>query len=822
MYPLSVGERLLELIVTVEGRELRFSQGLVRLGRDPENDVVIRSASVSRHHATLERGADGWLFRDLGSSFGSYRNGGEVPKLLIRSGEVLTLSLGGTDGGTAVEVHVPASVPTPMTLPSTSLGRLSAVHQIAGRPAVIIGRDDDADIVVGGDLTVSRRHAEIRSKAASWEVVDLHSHNGTFLNGVRVVGATPLADGDLIAIGATIYRFADGQVEQYEARGEAWLLAVDLCSELPNGRRILDGVSFPLPPTSLMAVVGPSGAGKTTLLGAITGFRPPSSGSLIYGGRDLYGAYDELRSRIGYVPQDDVLHPALTVRSALRFAARLRFPPDVDRRTGDARVDEVLGELNLTERARVRIDRLSGGQRKRVSVALELLTKPELLFLDEPTSGLDPGNEEQVMGLLRELADGGRTVIVVTHSVQSLDLCDRLLFLAAGGTTAYFGTPAEALAYFTQGQAVERFSQVFRMLDEQRDRDWRGEYAATEEYATYVGKPLARAEFEAALDVTPRRSAPAGQNWLRQLVVLTHRYAAVLAADRRNLLLLAIQAPLFGLLYVGLIGQDRFSTSFGQEATMLIWLLVVGATWLGTSNAIREIVKEYPVFRRERSVGLSPSAYVASKVLVLGPITVLQTVVMVLIAMSQQQLPAVDPTGTLSIPPAGSYLASPMVELCVDVAVAGLAAMAVGLAVSALVKSSDRALVLLPLLLITQVIASVPFFEPGAFIDPLGDVSSAQWATAAAASTTSLNDVRAVDLAGAQAGRQALFSAAPDRGQTAGSVARAAAGGRGRWQHRSGTWLTSMGAELALFLVAISVAIAALRRRDRIPQTRPA
>ncbi|MDX6520618.1 MAG: transport system ATP-binding/permease protein [Gaiellales bacterium] len=817
-----MSERLLELIVTVEGREHRFSdQRLVRLGRDPDSDVVVDAASVSRHHATLERGAEGWLFRDAGSSFGSYRNGGEVPKLLIRSGEALTLSLGGSDGGADVEVHVSAAA-TEATLPSASLGRLSAVHQIAGRTTLTIGRDDDADIVVEGDLSASRRHAEIRSKGDSWEIADLHSHNGTFLNGVRIHGAAPLMDGDLIAVGAAVYRFVDGQVEQYEARGEAWLLALDLCSELPNGRRILDGVSFPLAPTSLMAVVGPSGAGKTTLLGAVTGFRPPSSGSLIYGGRDLYAAHDELRSRIGYVPQDDVLHPALTVRAALRFAARLRFAPDVDRRTRDARVDEVLAELNLTERARVRIDHLSGGQRKRVSVALELLTKPELLFLDEPTSGLDPGNEEQVMGLLRELADGGRTVIVVTHSVQSLELCDRLLFLAAGGTTAYFGTPAEALAYFARGQAVERFSQVFRMLDEQRDRDWRGEYVATEEHAAYVGRPLARAEFEAGLAVVPRRSAPAGQSWLRQLVVLTHRYAAVLAADRRNLAILAIQAPLFGLLYVGLIGQHRFSTSFGQEATMLIWLLVVGATWLGTSNAVREIVKEYPVFRRERSVGLSPSAYVASKVLVLGPLTVLQTVVMVLIAMSQQQLPAVDPTGTLAIPPGGSYFANPMVELCVDVALAGLAAMALGLAVSALVKSSDRALVLLPLLLITQVIASVPFFEPGSFVNTLGDISSAQWGTSAAASTTSLNDVRAVDLAGAQAGREALFSEAPDRSQTARSVTQAAADGRSRWRHRRNAWLTSIGFEVALSLISIAAAIVALRRRDRVPQMRPA
>jgi hypothetical protein len=249
---------------------------------------------------------------------------------------------------------------------------------------------------------------------------------------------------------------------------------------------------------------------------------------------------------------------------------------------------------------------------------------------------------------------------------------------------------------------------------------------------------------------------------------------------------------------------------------------VVGATWLGTSNAVREIVKEYPVFRRERSVGLSPSAYVASKVLVLGPLTVLQTVVMVLIAMSQQQLPAVDPTGTLAIPPGGSYFANPMVELCVDVALAGLAAMALGLAVSALVKSSDRALVLLPLLLITQVIASVPFFEPGSFVNTLGDISSAQWGTSAAASTTSLNDVRAVDLAGAQAGREALFSEAPDRSQTARSVTQAAADGRSRWRHRRNAWLTSIGFEVALSLISIAAAIVALRRRDRVPQMRPA
>ena len=200
----------------------------------------------------------------------------------------------------------------------------------------------------------------------------------------------------------------------------------------PNGRVLLDNVSFGLDRNTFLAVVGPSGAGKSTLLNALTGFRPAPRGTVLYDGRDLYAEYEELQSRIGLVPQDDVLHPQLTVGRALEFAAELRFADDVTADERSARVDEVLEELGLTARRDLAIEQLSGGQRKRVSVALELLAKPSLLFLDEPTSGLDPGYERSLMELLRGLADGGRTVVVVTHSVQSLDLCDRVLVPRAG------------------------------------------------------------------------------------------------------------------------------------------------------------------------------------------------------------------------------------------------------------------------------------------------------------------------------------------------------------------------------------------------------
>jgi ABC-type multidrug transport system ATPase subunit len=200
-------------------------------------------------------------------------------------------------------------------------------------------------------------------------------------------------------------------------------------------------VSFPIPERSFVGIIGPSGAGKSTLLGALTGMRPAGTGTVLYDNRDLYQDYAELRHRIGLVPQDSVMHTQLTARRALRYAAELRFPSDTRRAERARRVDEVMAELGLTRHADTRADRLSGGQLKRVNVALELLTRPSLLFLDEPTSGLDPGLDKSVMEQMRDLAHDGRTVIVVTHSVANLDTCDRLLVLVPGGRIAYYGRP---------------------------------------------------------------------------------------------------------------------------------------------------------------------------------------------------------------------------------------------------------------------------------------------------------------------------------------------------------------------------------------------
>jgi ABC-type multidrug transport system ATPase subunit len=307
-----------------------------------------------------------------------------------------------------------------------------------------IGRVPDNDLVLP-DLEVSRHHAELRKSATgSYEIVDLGSHNGTFVNGQRV-SRHMLTEQDLVGIGHSTFRLADGELRQFVDEGDISFSAHDLVVKVGGGKILLDHVSFPIPEKCLLGIIGPSGAGKSTLLGALTGMRPADTGTVLYDSRDLYQHYAELRYRIGLVPQESVLHTQLTARRALQYSAELRFPADTKPAERDHRVDEVMGELGLTKHAATRADRLSGGQLKRVNVAQELLTKPSLLFLDEPTSGLDPGLDKSVMEQMRDLAHDGRTVIVVTHSVDNLDTCDRLLVLVPGGRIAFYGPPGRGI-----------------------------------------------------------------------------------------------------------------------------------------------------------------------------------------------------------------------------------------------------------------------------------------------------------------------------------------------------------------------------------------
>lgn len=713
-----------ELLLETEAGSTVMSPGHdYHVGRDPLSDIVIDDARVSWHHAVLRPEADHWTLADEHSTNGTYADGLRIQERDVGPGCVIRFG-SPSDGPRAVLVapERPSAV-TAVSMPGlTGTFRQPTTVRPLPTRTVRIGRADDNDLVID-DLVVSRRHAELRALPdGSYEIVDLGSHNGTYLNGSAVTRAL-LGPGDVVGIGHSAFCLVGDQLQEYVDTGEVSLDVQDLTVAVDRGRKtLLDHVSFPVGEKCLLAVVGPSGAGKSTLLGALTGQRPADHGTVLYDGRDLYRDYAELRQRIGLVPQDDILHAQLTVRAALTYAAELRFPQDTAKAERQARVEEVIDELGLRQRADLPVHSLSGGQRKRVSVALELLTKPSLLFLDEPTSGLDPGMDRSVMHMLRGLADDGRTVIVVTHSVLSLDVCDRLLVLAPGGRIAYYGPPEDTLAYF----GYEQWPEAFEAFERDQDRDWAGEFRTSPFQRQYVteasGQPRVPRSGPVVIAPPPRpRSRGA------QLGTLVRRYATALSADR-TFLAIMIALPFV----MGAMARALAGSKLTQETAMnALLILCVGGVLTGAANAVRELVKERTIYQRERAVGLSRSAYLMSKIVVLGTVTVLQAVVLTLVALL-----GVD----LNAPGGEGVLMPPLVEITVAVALLAFTAMMLGLLISALVRKEEVTMPLLVLLAIVQVVFCGALLKldgvPG--LEQLSWLVPARWALGAMAGTVGL------------------------------------------------------------------------------------
>ncbi|WP_367039547.1 FHA domain-containing protein [Streptomyces sp. Je 1-332] len=751
------------------------------VGRDPLSDIVIDDARVSWHHAVLHVELDHWTIEDEHSTNGTYADGQRVQEWGVGPGSVLRFG-NVTDGPRAVLVgHEPPSPAAPAAPERPSAVRTPSATGTFRQPTTVrplpartvrIGRAADNDLVID-DLVVSRRHAELRVLAdGTYEIVDLGSHNGTYLNG-QPVGRAPVAPGDIVGVGHRAYCLVGDELQEYVDTGEVSLDVQELTVAVDRGRKtLLDKITFPVGEKCLLAVVGPSGAGKSTLLNALTGLRPADDGTVLYDGRDLYRDYAELRQRIGLVPQDDILHAQLTVRRALGYAAELRFPQDTEKAERRARVDEVIRELGLEQRVDQPIHSLSGGQRKRVSVALELLTKPSLLFLDEPTSGLDPGMDRSVMHMLRGLADDGRTVIVVTHSVLSLDGCDRLLVLAAGGRIAYYGPPQDALPFF----GFEEWPEAFEAFEGDRDRDWAGEYRRSPFHQQYIVNSSAQPPLPqgGGGPVAAFEPPPKAQSWGSQLWTLVRRYAAALAADR-TFLAIMIALPFV----MGAMARALSGSKLTQETAMnALLILCVGGVLTGAANAVRELVKERVIYRRERAVGLSRSAYLMSKVVVLGTITILQAVVLTLVALL-----GVD----LNAPGGKGVLLPPLVEITVAVAMLAFTAMMLGLLVSALVRKEEVTMPLLVLLAIVQVVFCGALLKlhgvPG--VEQLAWLVPSRWALGAMAGTIGLGRIVPGELTA-----DPLF------------------------RHSAGIWLLNMGMLLALSVVFGYVVARLLRRHE--------
>ncbi len=600
---------------------------------------------------------------------------------------------------------------------------LTAVHQVTDS-VIYVGRSLDNTIVLD-DLSVSRHHAEFRRTGSHWLVRDLNSAGGTFVNGANVREA-PVDEASLIGIGRRLFQFTSGRLDEYRDTGAVTFSARAVGVEV-SGKQLLDNVGFYLRPNSMLVIVGPSGSGKTTLLRALTGARPATSGNVLYGGRDLYTNYAEIRDRIGFVPQDDILHPQLKVVDALEYAARLRFPSDTEAAARSARVVDVIAELGLQSQASQRVSTLSGGQRKRTSTALELLTKPSLLFLDEPTSGLDINRDREVMRMLRGLADAGRTVIVVSHNVGYVNLADRILVLANGGHLAYYGPPSETLEFFGKTDWADMYASL------ERDRiDWRQRYERS---------PQAKPERDPRADQAPaigRSSSPAANPPRRrvhgfdQFLTLSRRYLKIIAADRQFMTLM-LATPLILAVFAhtvpGGAGLSEHAAVRLQTRgpIQLLLVLVISCCMMGTATSLREIVKERAILTRERAVGLAWMAYLGSKVSVLSIIVALQAIALTVL-------------GVAGSPPADQSLIGPssLADIAVAFTLVAIASMAIGLCISAAVTNSDRALPVLVVVLMAQLLFSGGLFplQGRLVLEQLAWLSPARWGFAAGAAVT--------------------------------------------------------------------------------------
>ena len=713
----------------------------LRLGRAADNDVVVNHPAVSGHHLLIEVTPPGLSVTDLKSTNGTMINGQRIPPNTpqpFKQGDMIRV---GDLTGNSVSMTL-ESDPNEL-LRTLSLGRLD----LTGMASITIGRDPNSYLPLNHP-TVSSHHAMIFKQGDILYIRDVGSTNGTFVNGQRI-SQVQLSSGDEIQIGPfkLIYDAQAQSLAQSMHLGHR-LDALRLGRQVAKGRLILQDVTLSIQAGEFVSFVGGSGAGKSTLLKAMNGYEPANQGQILLDGEPFYPKLDLYRTQMGYVPQDDIIHRELPVRLALWYAAKLRLP-DAKPMEIEARIQDALKAVDMVEHADKRVRVLSGGQRKRVSIAVELLARPSLFFLDEPTSGLDPGLEKKMMYDLNRLADEGKTVILVTHATSNIEQCDYVAFMSYG-RLAFFGPPKDAITFFNAQDFADiylRLSQVINpaagapppaelapYYQASAGKDgkvmagtlWAEHYARSTLFQKYVvGRQgnLAQVKASAANAPPPKRSRDSA---VRQMVILARRMFDLIRLDPRTLIILLVMMPFIGALFamvsssnqlVGpkqtaeqvdaklkakLVGKpvDTSAESIPYpDAKMLLVMVGLAMTQGGTFAAAYEIVKERAIFKRERAVNLSVVAYVTSKIFVLGVFGLFQVASLLLILAI-----------TVNLGVKGVVIKPGWLELGVSLYLGVLASITFGLFISSIVPSTDVVLYAILAQLFIQIILSGTLF----------------------------------------------------------------------------------------------------------------
>lgn len=751
----------LEFIGMGAKQTLELTGKLITFGRDPGCDIAfpIENVMVSRRHALIRLENNQFILEDNSSFNGSYVNDQRIatPTPLFHE-DLLRFGIGGPEvkfisptriipdrsgiaGQRSVAISNLASffeLPgkadsktmvfrhdnAPRTAKRDASMQLLMSLAFGDKKALTIGRSEANDITLDG-LQISTKHARLLLSGTEITIDDLGSTNGVFVNGNRVSRAT-LTPNDKVQIGSFEIRIdVAGNVGVFDTRSKTRIDAVNLSKEVrAKGGKLclLDEISLTIQPNEFVGLVGPSGAGKSTLMDALNGVRPPSSGTVLINNRDLYRHLDSFKQAIGYVPQDDIIHRELTVYRTLYFVAKLRLSRDVSFSEIDQTINEVLDVTGLSEQRDLPINQLSGGQRKRVSIAVELVTKPSMIFLDEPTSGLDPATEEKIMRLFRQIAESGRTVLMTTHAMENVWLFDKVVVLMRG-RLVFFGPPHDALKHLGASSFKDLFDKLEepvnagvklhgekarKQLTDQTADGWKKKFTATPQYNEFVAsRQHSTDEVNSGGTVKRNRLGMVGS--LGQWITLSRRYFEVLSKDRLNLFILFAQAPVIALLTFCVLSNNL-------PRDLAYFVLALVAIWFGTSVSAREIIREKPIYGRERMVNLGLLPYLGSKLLVLGTIVGIQCLMLFV------PLKIFDFTGLMPMP--GEMFGIPQLWAMI---LTGAVGISLGLLISAFVRTSEMATSLVPLILIPQILLSGIFGLPGGISKPASMLVPAAW-----------------------------------------------------------------------------------------------
>lgn len=764
------------------GRKYLLKDDLTTIGRGTKNDIVISDPKTSRQHINLIQ--DGGMFWavDAGSANGFYVNEGQTQKSQLHHNDIITIGLvrmafqladppadaapnlanrsttlvespSGSYAASQNQTTAAGGIQVPQVADESRLEKIDLREQ----QQIYFGRDPNLNQITLDNPQISRRHLQITHVGEVFSATDLGSTNGTFVNG-QLISTVQLNDGDIITVGPYRFMFSNGLLYRSQDEESIRVDVVNVSRQINDKVKILHDVSLTILPREFVAIVGGSGTGKSTLLDAISGVRPATSGTILYNKSEFYSHMDMYRSSIGYVPQDDIVPGELSVYKALYYAGRLRLPSDTNQQELHERIMEVIDDLDLEGRENTTINLLSGGQRKRVSIGAELISQPRLFFLDEPTSGLDPGLESKMMGLLRRLADQGRTVVLITHATQNVHLCDQVLFLARGGYLAFYGSPKEALAYF----GVTNFAEIYGKLDEEVSKvppeEWAERFRQSHYYNENIQSRLQAIAGEASkygmqLQL-PNGETPSGQistkapqaaipqvtfrkpqaslSTIQQFTLLTRRYVETITKDQRNLFILLLQSPILAAMMAVVFKRSDWNRVGGDytAAKTVVFLLIIVAVWLGTSNSAREIVKEASIYRRERRIGLKLIPYVLSKLVVQTGIVMAQLIILTAIVWLSLGLGAsLETIGYV-------YL---------TLILTGLGGITLGLLISAVNTNSDRAISFVPVVLIPQIIFSgavIPFSKMGPVGEFISHFMVAKWGYGATGRILSLDAIQ--------------------------------------------------------------------------------